>query len=103
MGIMDSMERKEDYQEYYDEREARLQKMGLVIEQWKPKEDDASEEDVEDYYAEVGRLESRLEATRRRLEAVKETRDDWKRVREDIDEAISELEEAIAKAAPRFQ
>ena len=66
MGIMDSMERQEEYQEYYDEREARLKNLGLVIDQWKPKEDDASKEEVDDYYAEVGRLESRLEATRRR-------------------------------------
>lgn len=103
MSVMESMERKEEYQEYYDKREARLKKLGLEIEQWEPREDDASEEDVDDYYEEVGRLKSRLEATRRRLEAVKETRDDWKTVREGVDQAISELEEAIAKAAPRFQ
>jgi vacuolar-type H+-ATPase subunit I/STV1 len=100
---MESVEREEEYQEYYDKREARLKKLGLEVEQWEPREDDASEEDVDDYYEEVGRLKSRLEATRRRLEAVKETRDDWKTVRDDIDQAISELEEAIAKAAPRFQ
>jgi len=103
MGIMDSMERKEEYQEYYDDREARLKKLGLVMEQWEPKEDDTSEDEVDDYYEEVGRLKSRLEATQRRLEAVKETRDDWKVVREEIDQAISDLEEAITRAAPRFQ
>lgn len=100
---MESMERKEEYQEYYDKREARLKKLGLEIAHWEPREDDASEEDVDDYYEEVGRLKSRLKATRRQLEAVNETRDDWKTVRDDIDQAISELEEAIAKATPRFQ
>lgn len=103
MGIMDSMERKEEYEEYYDDREARLEKLGVVMEQWEPKTDDASEDEVDDYYEEVGRLKSRLEETQRRLEAVKETRDDWKIVKEDLDQAISDLEEAIARAAPRFQ
>lgn len=103
MGIMDSMERKEEYEEYYDDREAQLEKLGVVMEQWEPKTDDVSEDEVDDYYEEVGRLKSRLEETQRRLEAVKDTRDDWKIVKEDIDQAISDLEEAIARAAPRFQ
>ena len=103
MSIRDSMERKEEYQEYYDRREARLKKLGLVIDQWEPKEEDSAEGDVGDYYEEVGRLRSRLEETRRRLESVKKTRDDWKTLRDDVDQAIAELEKAIAEAAPRFQ
>ena len=103
MVIRDSMERKEDYEEAYDQRESRLKKLGLVIERWEPKEDQASNEEVADYYEEVGRLESRLEATRTKLEELKEPGDDWESLRDDIDRAISDLEKAIAKAAPRFQ
>jgi chromosome segregation ATPase len=102
MDIMDSMERKETYQQYYDEREARLKKLGLAIEQWEPKEDQATQEEVDDYYQTVGRLESRLEATRSRLEELSEARDD-EGLRARIDKAITELEEAVAQAAPRFQ
>ncbi|MBS3783468.1 MAG: hypothetical protein KGY78_03405 [Anaerolineae bacterium] len=103
MGIEESMERKESYEEAYDQREARLKKLGLVIEKWKPRRDQATEKEVEDYYQKVGRLESRLEATRTKLKELEEPRHDWESLRADIDRAITELEEAIAKAAPRFQ
>ncbi len=102
MGIMDSMERKETYEQYYDEREARLKKVGLIIEQWEPREDQASREEVEDYYQTVGRLRSRLEATRSQLEELSEA-PDGEGLRARIDQAITKLEEAVAQAAPRFQ
>jgi DNA repair exonuclease SbcCD ATPase subunit len=103
MSIMDSMERKEQYEKYYDRREAHLKELGLMIEQWKPKEDDPSREDVDHYYEEVGRLKARLSETRGKLETLKERRDDWERLRSDLEQAITDLEQAIAKAAPRFQ
>ena len=102
MDIMDSMERKEAYQDYYDDREARLKKLGLTIEKWQPKEDQAAEGQVDDYYQTVGRLKSRLEATRSQLEGLSEARED-EGLRARIDQAITELEEAVAQAAPRFQ
>lgn len=103
MSIRNAMQRKEAYQEQYDEREARLKKSGQTIEKWEPKEDEAASQEVEDYYEEVGRLKTRLEATRTDLEEMRERRGDWDRLQEKVDAAITELEEAVAKAAPRFQ
>lgn len=100
---MDGVESEEEYQQFYDRREARLKELGSVIDQWQPKDNDLAERNVEDHYAEVGRLRSLLEETRRRVESVKRTRDDWKTIRDDIDQAIAELERAIAEAGPRFQ
>ncbi len=103
MSIQDAMERKDTYEEYYDRREARLQKLAQVIEQWGRDHDDGTTQAaVDDYYEDVGRLKARLEATRHSLRELRE-RDDWRSLRADIDDAISELEDAIGQAAPRYQ
>lgn len=98
----DVPDRQGKFREYYDQREARLKRLGEEIEQWEPREGEVGEEEVDDYYQEVGRLEARLEATRHDLEELRE-RGTWEEVRDDIDQAISDLEEAIARAAPRYQ
>jgi len=102
MTIRDAMEWQETYEENYDRRDARLQRLGEAIEAWRENPEDQGQGTVDRYYQEAGRLKARLEATRHSLEELRE-RGDLQELRDDIDDAISELEEAVAEAAPRYQ
>ena len=98
----EDQERFDAFREYYDDRDARLKKLGRVIEAWRQGERGAGDEESGSDYEEVGRLEARLEATRHDLEEMRGT-GNWEALRDDVDQTISDLEEAIGKAAPRFQ
>jgi chromosome segregation ATPase len=95
-------DREEAHEDTYDRRDARLDKLSRVIEEWRGRPEDQDRELADRYYQEAGRLRARLEATRHSLEELRE-RGDLRELRDDIDEAISELEQAVAKAAPRYQ
>jgi predicted nucleic acid-binding Zn-ribbon protein len=86
-----------------DEVEARLDRLDTIVARWVPPEGGPSADEVNDHYREVGKLKSRLEATRKRIERIREAREDWQLERDDLERAITELEEAVADAAPRFQ